>query len=171
MDDKALRKKMDEYNAMILYTVRGNLIFVSPKEVPEDFKSEVVKSFPEVTVEFITSVKPTTENMILEIMQSSGTTMSEKTFKRVGKKLTITLETEDTLGTNAVIKALKNVIENDGFIEVLKFNVGGKETTYNLGKPLIINHVRIEPITKADIMDLSIVLETCKDVNQLLEVI
>ena len=173
MDNNTLRKKLKEYNAMILSTLGNTLIFVSPKKVPEDFKTEVINFFPEMPIKFMLAMKPSTMSLFSEIMKASGTITTSDTFKIEERTLTITLE-ENANETviNAIIKALKNAVEDDGYIEVLKFNIGGEETTYNLGKPLIIsNHERVEPITKADIMDLNIVLETCNDVNELLEVI
>lgn len=159
MNEKELRLKLDELNAMIIQ-IGDHMTFISPREIPEDLKADII-GFLKHPVKFILEMKPHTTAMMVEIFRASGTPVSAANFLVKGRCLTIFLKSEEVIATvETLVKALKTCVENDGFIETLCINIDGVDQVINFRTPLILETGRSEYISKADIMDLKILLET-----------
>lgn len=171
MDERELKQKLDEYNAMIIQ-IGDQITFISPREIPEDLKADIMGCLKH-PIKFILDMKPHTTAMMVEIFRASGTPVSAANFLIKGRCLTIFLKSEEVLATvETLINALKTCVENDGFIDTLVFNVDGVEQVINFGTPpLIIETGRLEYISKADVMDLKILLETSKSWDDFLNAI
>jgi hypothetical protein len=162
MDEKTLMEKLDCFNAIIIQ-IGDRITFISPREIPEDLKADI-RGFLKHPVKFILEMKPHTTALMVEIFRASGTPVSAENFLIEDRKLTIFLKSEEVQATvETVVNALKNCVENDGFIETLVFNIDGIDQVINFGiSKLILETGRSEYISEADIMDLRILLETSK---------
>lgn len=162
-----LRNMCNNFRIEPFITDNKKIIFFCPKIPETEIKNKLIKILPKTKkYEFIEGPKISTTQAIKAIFSQAGIIKAE--VEQTKHKLIIKAETFPNFGDNLnpLWGAINRVLEQDGFFTSWKITINDKTANIDLKVAQEIKkHPKWDKITDDDLINLKILLNQNKDVN------